>query len=293
MMGKINVMKLALTFSFWLFYASTVAPAQQIPPDSTKATIAQRLGLDDVTITYHRPNVQGRKIWGALVPYGNVWRTGADYPTLVTFTDTTSVEGQPLPAGQYALYTIPRERAWTIIFSKNVKLWGAFGYQEADDALRVEVKPVSCEFTETFTIGFSGVGDDHAALELRWDRLKVPIGLTVNIHERVIGYAKDAIASGTADWRTYWKGAKYLLKHKREPELAMQWIDKSIELQPNDWMNLWTKAQLLLARGDYRGALEYGKRAIEKGQEKENAPYFPYQITWQDEMKRWRQAAKD
>ena len=222
-----------------------------------------------------------------------MWRTGADYPTLVTFTGATTVEGQPLQAGQYALYTIPREKAWTIIFSKNVKLWGAFGYKEADDALRVEVQPASCEFTETFTIGFSDIGDDRATLELRWERLKVPIRLAVNIHERVLGYVKDAIVGGKADWGTYWKGAKYLLKHKLEPELAMRWIDKSIELQPNDWMNLWTKAQLLLARGDYQAALECGKRAIEKGKEKENAPYFPYEITWQDEMKKWEQAAKE
>lgn len=286
-------MKLVLTLICLLRFTPAVALAQKIPADSPKSTVTQRVGLDDVTITYHRPNVQGRKIWGALVPYGKVWRTGADYPTFVTFAAAVMVEGKPLPAGQYALYTIPREKVWTIIFSKNLKLWGAFGYQEADDALRVEAQPASGEFTETFTIGFADLGDERATLTLQWERLKIPIRLTVDIHDRVLGYVKETIASGKADGGTYWKGAKYLLKHQRELELAMQWIDKSIELQPNDWMNLWTKAQLLVARGDYRAALEYGQKALEKGKEKENAPYFPYEVTWQEEMKRWKQAAKD
>jgi tetratricopeptide (TPR) repeat protein len=210
----------------------------------------------------------------------------------VTFTDATTVEGKPLPAGKYALYTIPNEKVWTIIFSKNVTLWGAFGYKQEEDALRVEVKPESSEFMETFTVAFSNIGDDRAAIVLQWERLKVPIRIKVDIDERVLGYVKDVIAGGKADWGTYWKGAKYLLKHNRELELAMTWIDKSIELQPNDWMNRWTKAQLLAARGDYRGAVEYGQKAIDKGKEKENAPYFPYEVVWTDQMNKWKQAAK-
>ncbi|MCI0490691.1 MAG: DUF2911 domain-containing protein [Blastocatellia bacterium] len=284
-------MKLALRLSLLLLFTSATVMTQKIPADSMRATISQRVGLDDVTITYHRPNVRGRKIWGALVRYGMVWRTGADYPTFVTFTDTTAVEGHRLPGGKYALYTIPNEKSWTIIFSKNLNLWGAFGYKAEDDALRVEVKPESCEFTETFTIGFSDLGDDRATIVLQWERVKVPVRIAVAIDERVLGYVRDAIASGKADWGTYWKGAKYLLKQNQELELAMEWIDKSIEMEQG-WMNLWTKAQLLAARGDYKGALLYGKKAIEKGKEKENAPYFGYETTWRDEMNRWEQAAK-
>jgi tetratricopeptide (TPR) repeat protein len=272
-----------------LLVGSASALAQKVPADSTRATITQRVGLDEVTIVYYRPNVHGRKIWGALIPYGMVWRTGANYPTFVTFPDATAVEGKHLPAGQYALYTIPREKSWTIIFSRNLKLWGAFGYQQADDALRVEVQPVSTEFTETFTIGFCDLGDDRATITLQWERLKIPIRISVDIHERVLSSVKDTIAGGKADWGTYWKGAQYLLKHSREPELAMQWIDKSIELQPNEWMNLWTKARLLAARGDYKAALEYGEKAIENGKEKENAPYFGYEVTWRNEMQKWKQ----
>jgi hypothetical protein len=285
-------MRLPVLLLFLLPFASAVVLAQKIPADSTKATVSQRVGLDDVTITYHRPNVRGRRIWGSLVRYGLVWRTGADYPTFVSFADTTMVEGKTLPAGKYALYTIPNEESWTVIFSKNLDLWGAFGYKQQDDALRVEVKPESCEFTETLTIGFSDLGDDRATIALQWERVKVPIRIAVDIGERVLGYIREVIAGGKADWGTYWKGAKYLLKQNRELDLAMLWIDESIQIEQG-WMNLWTKAQLLAARGDYRAAVEYGRKAVAKGKGKENAPYFGYEITWTDEMNRWEQAAKE
>jgi Protein of unknown function (DUF2911) len=265
---------------------SAAVCAQSIPADSTKATVSQRVGLDDVTITYYRPNVRGRRIWGALVRYGLVWRTGADYPTFVTFTNTTEVEGKQVPAGKYALYTIPRERTWTVILSKNLGLWGAFGYKPNDDVLRVEVTPAASEFTETFTIGFSNVGDNHATIELRWDRLRVPIRIVVDIAERVVGYVRQMIADGKADSGVYWKGANYLLKQNHDLDLAMDWIDKSIALEAN-WINLWTKARLLAARGDYKAAVEFGKRAIGNGKEKENAPYFGYETTWTEEINRW------
>lgn len=266
--------------------------AQRIPADSTKATVSQRVGLDDVTITYHRPSVRGRRIWGALVPYGKVWRTGADYPTFVTFTDATTIEGKQVPAGKYALYTIPHQRTWTVILSKNLGLWGAFGYKPNDDVLRVEVVPAVSEFTETFTIAFSDVGDNHATIELRWDRLRVPIKIAVDINERVIGYIRQVIAEGKADWGIYWKGANYLLKQNRDLDLAMDWIDKSVAMEAG-WMNLWTKARLLAAKGDYKAAVEFGKRAIGKGKEKENAPYFPYETTWTNEINRWEQAVTE
>jgi hypothetical protein len=121
--------------------------------------------------------------------------------------------------------------------------------------------------------------------------VKVPVEIAVDIDERVLGYVRETIAGGKADWGTYWKGAKYLLKQNRDLGLAMSWIDKSIEMEQG-WMNLWTKAQLLAARGDYNAALEYGKKAVAKGKEKENAPYFGYEIAWTDEMNNWERAAK-
>jgi len=285
-------MKLARVLSLLLLISGSGVLAQSIPADSTKASITQRVGLDDVTLTYHRPNVRSRRIWGALVPYGVVWRTGADYPTFVTFTDATTVEGKPLLAGKYALYTIPNEKTWTVIFSKNLGLWGAFGYKQSDDALRVEVTPESGEFTETFTIGFSDVGDDRATIVMRWEKVRVPIRISVDITERVLGYVRQVIASGKVDWGTYWKGANYLLKQGHDLELALEWISKSVEMEPG-WMNLWTKARVLAARGDYRAAVEAGKKAIEKGKEKENAPYFPYETTWTEEIRHWQRGVNE
>ena len=284
-------MKMILTLFALLLFLGEAVLAQQIPAESAKATIVQRVGLDDVTIAYQRPNVNHRKIWGVLVPYGKVWRTGADYPTFVTLTDETVIEGKSaLPPGKYALYTIPGEKTWTVIFSKNTKLWGAFGYEEKDDALRVEVKPEACDFTETFTIDFANITDDSATLALRWERVRVPIRIEVNIQQKVLSYAKEVIANGKADMSFYWKAAKYLLKHNLEPELALQWADKSIALDAN-WINLWVKAQLLATRRDYKAALEFGQRALEKG--KAAGVFFPYAQLYSEEIDKWKKAAKD
>jgi hypothetical protein len=283
-------MKLVCTLSFLFVSVAISGAAQQIPSESTKAVITQRLGFDDVTVTCSRPNVKGRLIWGSLIRYGMVWRTGADYPTFIAFTDTTTVEGKPLPPGKYALYTIPNERVWTIIFSRNLGLWGSFGYKAEDDALRVEVKPEMCEFTETFTIGFADIGDNVATLTLQWEKVRVRVRLAVDTDDKVLAYVKEAITAGKANWRTYWQGGRYLLKHNGDAALAMQWVDKSIELEPNDWMNRWTKAQLLAARGDYASAVACGEKAIETGKQQENAQYFGYEATWKKDLSRWKRS---
>ena len=147
--------------------------------------VTQRIGITDVTINYHRPMVNKRKVWGGLVPYGQVWRAGANENTTIKFTDPVTIEGKPLPKGTYGLHMIPGENEWTVIFSKNSTSWGSFTYDQAEDALRVTVKPQAAEFHEALTYDFDDVGPDSSVVTLRWEKVAVPFKVGVNTHEIV------------------------------------------------------------------------------------------------------------
>jgi len=134
-----------------------------LPTLSQRAVVTQRIGLTDITIVYHEPSVGGRELWGKIIPYGKVWRAGANENTTIAFADDVSVEGKPLPAGTYGLHMIPNEDHWTIIFSKNSTSWGSFSYDEKEDALRVDVKPQPAEFREALTYTFDDIKPESAA----------------------------------------------------------------------------------------------------------------------------------
>ena len=271
-------------------YLSVSGFSQSIPADSKRAVIGQRLGLSDVTITYYRPNVNGRKIFGELVPYGEVWRTGADYPTFIRLTDTTYVgnKSNRLLPGKYALYTIPDEDKWTIIFSRDTALWGSYGYKQENDALRYDVKAESpAIMTQTFTISFDDVQDEMVSVSLCWENAKASFPLMVDVKDRVITYVqKTAAGKDNKDWGVYWKGAKYLLRNKLDINLAEEWINRSISMNEG-WVNSWIKAQILAEQGKYKDAITTGKKAIEIGNTKENKPYFPYESTYAKKITEW------
>jgi hypothetical protein len=142
---------------------------------SPNAVVGQTIGTTDVTVTYGRPRVRGREIFGDLVPYDAVWRTGANEATTITFSDDVMIEGQPLAAGTYSLFTIPGEDEWTVIFNSVAEQWGAYDYDEASDVLRVTVEPEEAESSELMTFSFDEVGEEEGKLVLRWDETRVPL----------------------------------------------------------------------------------------------------------------------
>ncbi len=265
--------------------ATPNASALDFPPASPKATLRQTVGLDDVTINYSRPRARGREIWGDLVPWGEVWRTGADYPTTITFTAPVLIQNQPLNAGTYALYSIPQPEHWTIIFSRNSELWGAFGYKEKEDALRIVVKPNSVPFREAFEIDLKPTGQASADLVLNWAGLEIPIPIAFDISERIKGNVYSAISKEEVqDWGVLWKGARFLLEEGHELLLAQDWIRSSIEIEEN-WMNLWTAAELHAARGAFEEAEKVGRRALEVCLEAQ--PYCAYGGTYGTQIQIW------
>lgn len=220
-----------------------------LPTISQRASVTQRVGLTDITILYHEPMVGGREIWGKVVPYGQVWRAGANENTTITFSDDVSIEGNALAAGTYGLHTIPDKEQWTIIFSKNSTSWGSFSYNEKEDALRVTVKPQAAEFREALTYTFDDIKPDSAAATLRWEKLAVPFRITTDVNKIVLNSIHNQLRNtGGFTWAGYDEAANWCLDNNYNLEEALKWEDISIRNEER-FENWETKSRVLAAMG--------------------------------------------
>ncbi len=223
-----------------------------LPLPSQHAVVMQRIGVTDITINYHRPLVNGRKIWGGLVPYGDVWRAGANVNTTITFTDPVTIEGQPLAAGTYGLHMIPNQDQWTIIFSKANTAWGSFSYKQSEDALRVNVKPATGDFHEALTYDFDQPKPDSTVVTMSWEKMAVPFKVDVNVKEAV-ERSLDKQMRGLVQytWDGWDDAATYLVDSKMDLERALKYEDQSIQNEER-FENLMTKSRALdgLGRAD-------------------------------------------
>ena len=220
-----------------------------LPRDSQHSVVIQRIGITDITINYHRPLVKGRTIWGKVVPYDEVWRAGANENTTITFTDPVSIEGKPLAKGTYGLHMIPGHDQWTIIFSKEHVAWGSFTYKQADDALRVTVKPQMSDPREALTYDFDDVKADSAVATLRWERISVPFKIDVNVHDIVQASLHNQLQGlPQYTWEGWDDAATYLLTNKYDLDEALLYEETSIRTEPR-FDNYLTKSQILEAMG--------------------------------------------
>src|SRR5438874_6690102 len=219
-----------------------------LPLASQAAQVKQRIALTDATISYHRPLVSGRKIWGALVPFGQVWRAGANENTTIEFSTPVSVEGKGLVAGTYGLHMIPNPDTWTIIFSKMAVAWGSYSYNQTEDALRVEVKPRTLnEMEEALEYEFEDLKPDSVAVTLKWEKLAVPFHVSVNEPETVIASIRKQLRGlAQYSWNPLNEAAQYCLSKKTNLEESLKWADQSIQIEER-FENLDTKADLLAA----------------------------------------------
>ncbi len=234
----------ALVAAALLADASSAADLE-LPRPSQKAQVMQTVGLTDVTITYSRPGVKGRVIWGGLVPYDKVWRTGANEATAITFSTDVKVNGQPLAAGTYSFHTIPTRGDWTLIFNKKADQWGSYSYDEKDDALRVQVKAQPHEFTEWMEFSLPDIAVDKATVALDWEKLRVPFEIQVETIEHALANARAAMASlAPDDQQTAFRCASFAFQNNVAPDEARQWADKSISIKET-WLNLRLKADML------------------------------------------------
>jgi hypothetical protein len=218
-----------------------------LPRDSQHAKVIQRVGITDITINYHRPLVKGRKVWGGLVPYGQVWRAGANENTTIEFSDPVTVEGKPLAKGIYGLHMIPTENDWTIIFSKVATAWGSFTYKESEDALRVTVKSHAADAEEALAYEVDDVTPTSAMIALRWEKLAVPFKVEVNTNE-IVAQNLHGQLRGLAQytWDGWDDAATYFLTNKYNLEEAVKYEDQSIGVEER-YDNLMNKSRILEA----------------------------------------------
>jgi len=260
---------LSFSLGLWLAAGSIPVGAQSLvmslPRPSQRAAAMQRIGLTDITVTYHRPLVGGRKVWDAMVPYGQVWRAGANENTTIEFSDPVTVEGQALPKGIYGLHMIPTADSWTIIFSKISTAWGSFTYDQKEDALRVTVKPQAAEFHEALAYDFDDVKDDSALVTLRWEKVAVPFRVAMAGKEATLQNIRNQLRN-TAQytWMGWDDAANYCLSSKTSLDEGLQWADRSIQAEER-FENLMTKTKLLEAMSRGAEATTARNKALEIG----------------------------
>lgn len=238
------------------------APKVEFPAASPAAKLQQRVGITDIGIEYARPGVKGRKIFGDLVPYDEVWRTGANGATKITFSTDAKLGGQAVPAGSYALFTIPTRGDWTVILNKVTEQWGSYKYDEKNDLLRVKVKPVTlADAVETMTIELAEIRDDSAMLVIEWDKLRVSVKIEVDTVGMVVPQIRAAMAAEGK--KPYFPAAMFFYEHDLDLKQAVQWIDEAIKEQPDAMWIIYRKGLILAKADDKAGALAAAKQALE------------------------------
>lgn len=251
-----------------LFFASNIFAQLNLPRESQRQSVSQTIGDTTVSIVYHRPNVKARKVWGNLVPFGQVWRTGANEATVFEISRDATINGKLLPAGKYSLHTIPNRNEWTIIFNKVWEQWGSFTYDEKQDALRVSAKPDKIEFQETLSYNFENITANTTQVAIAWERVKVPFTVDVgDVTGRVLTGIRQAMKNlKSDDFRTPSQAANWILTSKMSAYYneALGWIDTSIKIRET-FGNLNTKARLLAETGKKQEAIAVAEKAIQVG----------------------------
>src|SRR5438093_8224772 len=283
-------------FAFVLIVSFFANAQPALPRPSQKASVMQRVGVTDITITYSRPAVKGRKVWGdppqdsyaagestldnqykrpegmPLAPYGHVWRTGANEATQFVITDDVMINGQKLAAGSYSLHTIPGKDDWTIIFNSDAGQWGSFTYDQKKDVLRVKAKPEWEKSSQEYLMySFDPVTDDSATVNVRWEKLRLPFTITVDSVGIAMAKARPLVAAAKPDdWRIRYNVGSYAVEHKLTDEgmklltEALAIIDASIKAKET-YGNLAGRANILFEMGRKDEAYAAADKAIARG----------------------------
>ncbi|MEO5912402.1 MAG: DUF2911 domain-containing protein [Pelobium sp.] len=265
--------RITTTFTLILFILSitSLTYAQLTPQASSGQTIIQDFGLGKVTLTYSRPNVKGREVFGSLEPYGAVWRTGANAATTITFTDDVTVAGNKVPAGKYSLFTIPAKDEWVVILNKTADQWGAYDYKSEQDLLRFSVKPSTIKpATETFMMQFADVKPGSMQLNLSWENTSISIPMTVNFDAKVMANIDNAMAG---EKKPYFAAAQYYYENDKDLSKALAWMNLVEQTDVKaPWYKLW-KARILLKMGNKPAAIETANAGIAAAKEANNEEY--------------------
>ncbi len=296
-----------LSTALMIFGFSLVGIAQvALPRESQRQEIVQTVGDAKVSIVYHRPNTKARKIWGCetkdvvpiannlypcVVPYGQVWRAGANENTTIEFTRDVSVNGSPVPAGKYGFHIVPGRTEWTLIFSKDNDKGGSFSYVEKNDALRVKVRPVRSQMQETLIYEFDDVTPRSTLVNLRWEKIAVPFTVDIgDVHGRMLSALRDAVKNRKSDdFRPFNQAANYVRTFKLKDNYgeALGWADESIKGRETVG-NLNLKAGILAEMGRFDEAVALGEKALQLAKSSTPPASQGNILSIEDSLKKWR-----
>jgi tetratricopeptide (TPR) repeat protein len=257
-----------------LMFASFTADAQQlkVPAPSPLQTLDQAFGLSNIKIEYSRPSAKGRTVYGDVVPFGKVWRTGANQATKITFGEDVKVEGNALTAGTYALYSIPNKDSWEIMFYKDLKLGGNVSdYKQENEVLRIKVKPSALSSkVETFTINVADITASAANVQLDWEQTRASFNVVADIDTKIM---KDIEAAIEKDNRPYFQAASYYYDNNKDMNKALEWVNKAAEQNPTAYWIMHLKAKIQVKLKDNKGAIESAEKSLAMAKEAKNEDY--------------------
>jgi tetratricopeptide (TPR) repeat protein len=273
---KRNTLLLSAGFLLAAGTALAQLPPLTLPQASPAASVTQEVALTEITIRYHRPAVNKRKIWGDLVPYGQVWRAGANENTTLSLSTPATVGGHRLAAGVYGLHMIPTESTWTVILSHMADAWGSFSYDQKEDAARFTVTPRPADFQERLDYRFEDVSNQGATAILHWEKLEVPFEIGIDENATVVASLEKQLRGlPRFGWQAWNQAAAWCVQHDTNLDQALEWADHSISMQAT-FPNLRTKSLILEKKGDTKAAGELMARALKIASEADlnNYGYF-------------------
>jgi Protein of unknown function (DUF2911) len=251
---------------------STLEAQVNMPAPSPTQTVKQDFAMGSIEIVYSRPSSKGRKVFGDLVPMRKLWRTGANQPTKITFSEAVELGGKKVEAGSYALYSIPAEESWDIILNKGLNNWGIDGYKETEDVARFKVVPSKSKtMVETFTIQFANIKPESCEIQIQWEQTTVSIPVTANIKDKLKAQIEDALKN--AEKKPYWEAAQFYNEFDKNLPKALENVTKAIEGYPKGYWMIVYKAKIQKEMGDIAGALESSKKSMELAKEEGNEDY--------------------
>lgn len=256
--------------------ATIAAGAQDLPQPSPSTHLEQRVGLTDITLDYSRPSVNGRVIFGDLVPFGSHWRAGANQNTKVTFSKPVTIAGTDVAAGTYSLSMIPNKGTWTVILNTKTDMWGVDGYSQEQDVLRVEVTPQAIAPVETMRMSLEDITVSNAEIVLDWSDVRIALPVELNTMELATANIDAAIAAEPENWRVYRNAANFYNQNNIELATALTYMEKSIALNPDSWYSYYLYAQVLAKNDRKKEAKKAASKALEMGRAesaKNNAPF--------------------
>jgi len=263
--------KLLLGAGFCAIIITADAQPLRTPQPSTTQTIKQDLGIGSVELSYSRPGMKGRKIFGDLVPFGKVWRTGANNATTLTFSDSVTIGGTRLAPGKYGLLSIPDKDQWTLIISKQTDVTSPAAYKQESDAARVTVKPVTTkEVAETFTMQFANVRSNSTDLQIMWDNVAVSLPISTDLESKIMAQINNLM---NKDNRPYFQSAMYYMETGKDLNQAVAWLDKAIEQNPSAYWVYHQKANALARLGKKTEAKTIAQKSMDLAREAKNDDY--------------------